>query len=115
MKQLEKDYVASGQPASAVTFGGLYGYMTADLMIAAFKKAISENELTGVGIHSIMEKGFTFTSPLEGGYSYKYPFMFNAPDDCAVGGVCRGHRVSNQGSPGVLHQVSEGEIVRPLS
>jgi ABC-type branched-subunit amino acid transport system substrate-binding protein len=83
VKQLEKDYVASGQPASAVTFGGLYGYMTADLMIAVFKKAISENKLTGVGIHSIMEKGFTFTSPLAGGYSYKYPFMFNAPDDCA--------------------------------
>jgi branched-chain amino acid transport system substrate-binding protein len=84
VKQLEKDYVSSGQPASAVTFGGLYGYMTADLMIAAFKKAISEKELTGVGIHSIMQKGFTFTSPLKGGYSYKYPFMFNAPDDCAA-------------------------------
>ena len=83
VKQLEKDYVASGQSASAVTFGGLYGYMTADLMIAAFKKAIAEHELTGTGIHSIMEKGFTFTSPEAGGYSYKYPFMFNAPDDCA--------------------------------
>ena len=37
--------------------------MTADLMVAVFKKAIAENELTGAGIHSIMEKGFTFTSP----------------------------------------------------
>jgi ABC-type branched-subunit amino acid transport system substrate-binding protein len=83
VKQLEKDYVSSGQPASAVTFGGLYGYMTADLMVAVFKKAIAENKLSGVGIHSMIEKGFTYTSPLKGGYSYKYPFMFNAPDDCA--------------------------------
>ena len=82
VKQLEKDYVSSGQPASAVTFGGLYGYMTADLMVAVFKKAIAENKLTGAGIHSIMEKGFTYISPNAGGFPYKYPFMFNAPTDC---------------------------------
>jgi branched-chain amino acid transport system substrate-binding protein len=83
VKQLEKDYVASGQPASGVTFGGLYAYMTADLMIAVFKKAIAENKLTGAGIHSIMEKGFSFTSPIKGGFSYKYPFMFNASIGCS--------------------------------
>jgi branched-chain amino acid transport system substrate-binding protein len=82
VKQMEADYVSSGQSVSAVTFGGLYGYMTADLMVAAFKKAVSENKLTGAGIHSIMQKGFTYTSPFKGGYSYKYPFMFNAAGDC---------------------------------
>ena len=82
VKQLEKDYVASGQPVSGVTFGGLYAYMTADLMVAVFKKAIAENKLTGPGIHSIMQKGFSYSPPNKGGFPYKYPFMFNAPTDC---------------------------------
>jgi hypothetical protein len=83
VQQMEKDYTASGQSASSVTNGGLYAYMTADLMVAVFKKAISENKLTGVGIHAMMQKGFTYLSPYKGGFPYKYPYMFNAPTDCA--------------------------------
>jgi ABC-type branched-subunit amino acid transport system substrate-binding protein len=83
-KQLLKDYVSSGSSASAITFGGLYGYLTADLMIAVLKNAIAKNQLSGSGIHSLMTKGFTYTSPNAGSYTYKYPFMFNAPYNCGA-------------------------------
>lgn len=38
VKQMLKDYTAIGKSESDITFGGLYGYMTADLMIATMKK-----------------------------------------------------------------------------
>jgi len=78
VKQMEKDYAAEGLPTSAITFGGEYGYTTADVMIAMLKKVAPNFG----NLHSAMEKGFTFT-PAYGGAPLKYPFMFNAPADCA--------------------------------
>jgi hypothetical protein len=78
VKQLEKDYVASGSSVSAITFGGLFAYMTADLMIAALKKV----EPNFANLHNLFTTGFTYTSPIKGGFPYKYPYMFNAPIDC---------------------------------
>ncbi len=79
VEQMIADYKASGQPVSAITFGGEYAFMTADLLIAALKKA----EPNFSKLHSIMESGFTFTPKL-GGFPVKYPFMYNASIDCGT-------------------------------
>ena len=78
VKQMEKDYAAEGLSTSSITFGGEYGYTTADMMIAMLKKVAPNFG----SLHSVIEKGFKYT-PALGGTPLNYPFMFNAPDDCS--------------------------------
>jgi ABC-type branched-subunit amino acid transport system substrate-binding protein len=79
VQKMVADYKASGQPVSAITFGGESAYMTADLLVAALKKANPNFS----NIHSVMTKGFSYV-PTVGGFPVKYPFMYSAPTDCGT-------------------------------
>jgi ABC-type branched-subunit amino acid transport system substrate-binding protein len=78
VQQMINDYTAAGIPSKDITFGGEYGYMTADNMIALLKK-IAPNF---GAVESTLKNGFSY-SPTTGGSPINYPFMFDAPTNCS--------------------------------
>ena len=77
VKQMVSDFTAAGISSKDITFGGEYGYMTADDMIALLKK-IAPNFGS---VASTLKSGFSY-SPATGGTPLNYPFMFQAPPAC---------------------------------
>ncbi len=77
IQQLTKDYTAIGKSASAVTFGGLFGYETADMMIQMMKKvAPNFGDLA-----STVGRGFSYDPPKDGS-PLSWPDAFDGSTGC---------------------------------
>ena len=106
VKQMLKDYKGIGKDVSDVTFGGEYGWMSADLMIAAMKKVAPNFDK----LVPTISKGFTYT-PQKDGTPFTWPAAYNSAGACTgivkvvsakyqnvVPTNCDGKRVKNAGN-----------------
>jgi ABC-type branched-subunit amino acid transport system substrate-binding protein len=79
VKQMVSDYKASGKSESDITFGGLYGYMTADIMVAAMKKVAPNFDK----LIPTVSKGFAY-KPGKDSIPQTYPASYNQGGPCAT-------------------------------
>jgi len=77
VKQMVADYEAIGLDEDAVSFGGIFGYETADLMVAMLKK-VSPNFDKLV---PTISKGFTYKPKAEA-TSLKWPAVYDTGGNC---------------------------------
>jgi ABC-type branched-subunit amino acid transport system substrate-binding protein len=75
--QMSKDYKAIGKSDSDITFGGLYGYMAADEMIAAMKKVAPNFSK----LIPTISKGWSY-KPAKDSIPISYPAGYNEPGSC---------------------------------
>jgi branched-chain amino acid transport system substrate-binding protein len=78
VKQMIKDYEAIGKSQSDISFGGLYGYMTADIMLAAMKKVAPNFDK----LIPTISKGFAY-KPAKDNNPATYPASYNQGGPCA--------------------------------
>jgi len=79
VKQMVADYQAIGKSSDDISFGGLYAYMTADLMIAAMKK-VAPN--FGKLVPTVA-KGFSY-KPAVDSSPFTWPAAYNQSGSCAT-------------------------------
>ena len=79
VQQMIKDYEAIGKSASDISFGGSFGYQTADLMIAMLKK-VSPNFDQLV---QTISKGYSY-QPAKQATPLKWPAAYNQGGSCAT-------------------------------
>ena len=100
-----KDYQAIGKDVADIRFGGEYGWMTADLMIAMMKKVAPNFDK----LVPTVSKSFAY-KPLKDGVPFNWPSAYNSAGACTsivkvVGDGyqivspynCDGKRVTNNG------------------
>ena len=77
VEQMVSDYEAIGKSATDITFGGLYAYMSADLMISMMKKVAPNFDqlVTSVG------KGFSY-KPAKDSIPFTWPAAYNQAGQC---------------------------------
>jgi len=79
VKQMVADYEAIGKSASDVTFGGEFGYQTADLMVAMFKKVAPNFDQ----LVPTISKGFSYKPPPQGS-PLTWPAVYNQGGACST-------------------------------
>jgi ABC-type branched-subunit amino acid transport system substrate-binding protein len=89
VKQEEKDLKATGQPPYLTT-GVSIGYWSAivlEQMLRATLKQVGGNPnlVTGVSLHRVVNRGFTYTDPIAGGIGTEYfPAAEQVPNGCST-------------------------------
>jgi branched-chain amino acid transport system substrate-binding protein len=79
VKQMVADYKAIGKAESDITFGGLYAYMTADLMVSMMKK-VAPNFSTLV---QTVKQGFSY-KPAKDSFPLTWPAAYNQFGNCGT-------------------------------
>jgi branched-chain amino acid transport system substrate-binding protein len=80
VKQMVADYEAIGKSESDITFGGLYAYMTADVMISMMKKAAPNFDT----LVQTIGKGFSY-KPQKDSDPLTWPAAYNSTGSCGSG------------------------------
>jgi ABC-type branched-subunit amino acid transport system substrate-binding protein len=79
VKQLVKDYQAIGKTEADITFGGEYGWMTADLMIAMMKKVAPNFDK----LVPTLSKNFAY-KPMKNGVPFNWPSAYDSAGACTT-------------------------------
>jgi ABC-type branched-subunit amino acid transport system substrate-binding protein len=77
VKQMVKDFAATGKTDADITFGGMYAYDIADLMIAALKKVAPNFDQ----VVPLMSKGFSY-KPAKDAIPFTWPAAYDQSGQC---------------------------------
>jgi hypothetical protein len=77
VKQMVADYKAIGLDEDAVSFGGIFGYETADSMVAMLKKVAPNFDK----LVPTISKGFKY-QPVKDGTPLTWPAVYNTGGNC---------------------------------
>ena len=78
-KQMLADYQALGKTTDDITFGGMYAYMSADLLVATLKKVAPNFQ----NVVQMVSKGYKY-NPDKDSFPQEWPAVYNSTGKCGA-------------------------------